>query len=209
VRSDVEARESAKARHSRDTQGRLMDAARALFGERGYAGASMEELVARAGMTRGALYHQYRDKRDLFRAVFEAVEQELGQRIALAAAGAANPWDQLRAGARAVLGTAEDPAIRRIVFADGPSVLGWEEWRRIDGQYALGLVRAVLEANVQAGNIALQPIEPLTHLIVGAINEAALAVAVAPDRRTARREFETAIDGVLEALRAAAQAARR
>jgi AcrR family transcriptional regulator len=159
-------------------------------------------------MTRGALYHQYRDKRDLFRAVFEAVEIELGQRIAREVAVEADPWEQLRAGARAFLASALDPAIRRIVLVDGPSVLGWEEWRRIDGQYALGMVRAVFEINIAAGNIPAQPVEPLAHLIVGALNEAALAVAAADDATKARDEFAASMDRVLEALRASARAAR-
>jgi len=155
-------------------------------------------------MTRGALYHQYQDKRDLFRAVFEAVEVELGQRLALAVGMETDPWQQLRSGARAFLAAATDPAIRRIVLIDGPSVLGWEEWRRIDGQYSLGMVRAVFEMNMAAGNIVEQPVEPLTHLIVGALNEAALAVAAASDAERAREEFAESMERVLDALRAMA-----
>lgn len=196
-----------KAEQSRETQDRLVRAARDLFTERGYASASMEELVGRAGMSRGALYHQYRDKRDLFRAVLEAVMADLGQRIALAAAAAADPWEQLRAGARAVLETASEPAIRRIILVDGPSVLGWDEWRRIDGRYSLGMVRAVLEANIAAGNLAAQPVEPLCHLIVGALNEASLAVASASDPAAAREEFVASLGRVLDALRLAARGA--
>jgi hypothetical protein len=110
-----------------------------------------------------------------------------------------------RAGARAFLASALDPAIRRIVLIDGPSVLGWEEWRRIDSQYSLGMVRAVFELNIAAGNLPAQPIEPLAHLIVGALNEAALAVAAAEDPQAARDAFAAAMDGVLTALRARAK----
>jgi AcrR family transcriptional regulator len=195
---------SRKAEQSKETQDRLIKAAKELFTTKGYAGTAMEDLVAKAGMTRGALYHQYQDKRDLFRAVFEAVEVELGQRLALAVGMETDPWQQLRAGARAFLAAATDPAIRRIVLVDGPSVLGWEEWRRIDGQYSLGMVRAVFEMNMAAGNIVEQPVEPLTHLIVGALNEAALAVAAASDADRAREEFAESIERVLDALRAMA-----
>jgi AcrR family transcriptional regulator len=198
-----------KAEQSRDTQDRLIKSAKSLFASKGYTATAMEDLVSKAGMTRGALYHQYRDKRDLFRAVFETVEIEFGQRIAREVAAETDPWEQLRAGARAFLACALDPAIRRIVLVDGPSVLGWEEWRRIDSQHSLGMVRAVLEINIEAGNIPAQPAEPLAHLIVGALNEAALAVAAADDPTAARAEFAASIDGVLEALRAAARAARR
>lgn len=198
-----EARGSRKEEQSRATQVRLLAAARALFSERGFAGTATEDLVARAGVTRGALYHQYADKRDLFRAVFEEVERDLGERIARAAAVETTPWEQIRAGARALLEASLEPAVRRIVLTDGPSVLGWEEWRRIDSQYAYGMVRTALEANVQAGNLPEQPIEPLTHLIIGALNEAGLAVAASRTPATTRDEFIATLDGVLGALRAA------
>jgi AcrR family transcriptional regulator len=195
-----------KAEQSRETQDRLVAVARTLFAERGYAGTALEDLVDRAGMTRGALYHQYRDKRDLFLAVFDTVERELGERIAAAIAGETDPWEALRTGARAFLAACNDIAVRRIVLIDGPSVLGWEEWRRIDGQYSLGMVRLGLEANAAAGNLSVTHLEALTHLIVGALNEAALAVASAPEEANAHAEYAAALDHILEALRAQAAA---
>ena len=193
-----------KAEQSRETQDRLIKAAKELFTTKGYADTAMEDLVAKAGMTRGALYHQYADKRDLFRAVFEAVEAELGQQLAMAVASETDPWLMLRAGARAFLASATEPGIRRIVLVDGPAVLGWEEWRRIDAQHSLGMVRMIFEANIAAGNIPPQPVEPLAHLIVGALNEAALAVAAAGDAAGARESFASSMEGVLDALRAMA-----
>jgi AcrR family transcriptional regulator len=199
-------RPTRKAEQSRETQDRLIKVAKELFTSKGYAGTAMEDLVAKAGMTRGALYHQYADKRDLFRAVFEAVEAELGQQLAMAVAAETDPWSMLRAGARAFLASATEPAMRQIVLIDGPAVLGWEEWRRIDSQHSLGMVRMIFEANVAAGNIPPQPVEPLAHLIVGALNEAALAVAAAEDAAGARESFAVSMEGVLDALRAMATA---
>jgi AcrR family transcriptional regulator len=198
------ARRGPKEEQSRATQDRLLRAARALFSERGFAGTATEDLVTRAGVTRGALYHQYVDKRDLFRAVFEDVERGLGERIATAAAAEPSPWEMIRAGARALLEASLEPAVRRIVLTDGPSVLGWEEWRRIDSQYAYGMVRVALEANMEAGNLPRQPLEPLTHLIIGALNEAGLAVAASQTPEKTRDEFLASLDVVLAALRAAA-----
>jgi AcrR family transcriptional regulator len=196
-----------KGEQSLDTRRRLIEVARELFAERGYAATALEDLVARAGMTRGALYHHYADKKDLFRAVFEAVEQQLGERIARAAAAESDPWAQIRAGARAFLEACPEPAMRRIVLMEGLSVLGMEDWHRIVSQYAYGMVRAVLEVNMEAGNLPPWPIEPLTHLIVGALNEAGLALAAAADPNAARDEFAATLDRVLDAFRAAARPA--
>jgi len=198
-------RKGPKEEQSRATQERLLGAARALFSERGFAGTATEDLVARAGVTRGALYHQYVDKRDLFRAVFEDVERQLGERIGAAAAAESDPWEMIRAGARALLEASLEPAVRRIVLTDGPSVLGWEEWRRIDAQYAYGMVRVALEANMESRNLPRLAIEPFTHLIIGALNEAGLAVAASRTPEKTRDEFLATLDGVLSALRAAAR----
>lgn len=165
--------------------------------------------VGVAGVTRGALYHQYADKRDLFRAVFESVEQQLGQKMAMAAAATTDPGEQLLVGTRAFLEAALDPPVRRIVLLDGPSVLGWEEWRRIDSQYAFGLVRAVWEANVAAGKVPALPLDSLTELMLGALNASALAVAAAPDPHAAIAEFVAVIEAVREGFRLVAQSRRR
>jgi AcrR family transcriptional regulator len=190
-----------RAEHAAETQQRLIDVARRLFAEHGYAGTRTEHLVAAAHMTRGALYHHYADKRDLFRAVFEHVEQELATRIAIAAAAVGDPWGQMLAGTRAFLDVCRDPAFARIVLIDGPSVLGWEEWRRIDSRYAFGIVRAALEANVAAGNLPPLAIVPLTHLYLGSLNEAALAIATAADPHAAVDEFLATLQAIMEAQR--------
>src|SRR5262245_25750591 len=113
-----------RAEHAAETQQRLIEVARRLFAERGYAGTATEHLVAAARMTRGALCHHYADKRDLFRAGFERVEQELATRVAMAGAAVSDPWEQMFAGTRAFLDVCRDRAFARIVLIDGPSVLG-------------------------------------------------------------------------------------
>jgi AcrR family transcriptional regulator len=200
---------SRKAEHSAETQRRLIEVARQLFAERGYAGTGTDHLVAGARMTRGALYHHYRDKRDLFRAVSEVVAREYNDRILRAAATATDPWEAMRAGARAFLEAARDPAFRRIVLVDGPSVLGSEEWRELHGQYARGTVRAALEGNLAAGNLPPLPLEPLTDLFVGALYEAGHSVAVAPDPPAVIDTFVSLIiDGTMAGLRAQARESR-
>jgi AcrR family transcriptional regulator len=187
---------------SEATRAALTAAARPLFAERGFADVGTEEIVRAAGVTRGALYHQFADKRELFAAVFEQVEAQLTQRVAAAAAGAGDPLAALRAGTGAWLDAAMEPDARRIVLLDGPAVLGWERWREIGMRYGLGLVEAALQAAIDAGLLSPQPVRPLAHVLIGAIDEAALYVATAEDRRAARAQAAAVLDRVLAGLSA-------
>lgn len=192
-----------KAEQSEATRGALVAAARELFAERGYGAVGTEEIVRAAGVTRGALYHHFGGKRDLFQSVYEEVEAELVQRIATEAMTAADPLEALAAGAHAVLEACEDPAVQRIALMDAPSVLGWEAWREIGMRYGLGLVEATLQAGIDAGVLAPQPVRPLAHLLLGAIDEGAMVVARADDVPAARAEVGASIEGLLNALRVA------
>jgi AcrR family transcriptional regulator len=191
---------------SEATRAALVAAARPLFADRGYAHVGTEEIVRAAGVTRGALYHQFRDKEELFAAVVEQVEQELAQRTGVAAMagqqpGAPDPLAELRTGAQAWLEACTEPEIQRIVLLDGPAVLGWERWREIGMRYSIGLVEAVLEAAIEVGQLAPQPVRPLAHVLMGAIDEAALYVATAADPRAARGEVTAVLDRLLASLR--------
>ena len=187
---------------SRATRDGLLTAARALFAERGYAAVGTEEIVRAAGVTRGALYHQFRDKEQLFEAVFEQVEAEATQRIATAALAdaAADPLVALRTGARAFLAVCAEPEIERITLLDAPAVLGWERWREIGQRYGLGVIAATLQAGMDAGAIARQPVTPLAHLLLGALDECALYVARAEDASVARAEVEGILDRMIDGL---------
>jgi AcrR family transcriptional regulator len=188
-----------------ETRDALIAAARELFGQRGFAAVGTEEIARKARMTRGALYHHFESKEDLFRAVYEAVERDLVEQIAATALAAADPVEALRAGAHAFLDACEDPAVRRIALIDAPSVLGWEQWREIGMQYGLGLVQAMLEAAMEAGIIERQPVRPLAHLLLGSIDEAGMLVARADDGGRTKREVAAAIERYLDALLSPAQ----
>jgi len=190
------------AERSEETRQALITEARALFAQRGFAGVGTEEIVRAARMTRGALYHHFESKEDLFRAVYEEVERELVERIAATALSAADPLEALRAGARAFLDACEDPAVQRIALIDAPSVLGWEQWREIGLRYGFGLVQGTLEAAMDAGLIERQPVRPLAHLLLGSIDEAGMLVARADDRGETKRAVAAAIDRYLDALTA-------
>jgi AcrR family transcriptional regulator len=183
----------------------LVTAARALFGARGYAGVGTEEIVRAAGVTRGALYHQFRDKASLFAAVAEEVEAEIAQRIAEGAADSADdPLAALRAGARLFLEACAEREVERIILLDAPAVLGWEAWRDLAGRYGLGLVQVVLQAAIDARAIASQPVDPLAHALIGALNECALYIARAEDPPTAREEVAVIFDRIVRGLAAPA-----
>jgi AcrR family transcriptional regulator len=191
-----------QAARSEATRAKLIEVGIELFSERGFAAVGTEEIVDRAEVTRGALYHHFGDKRDLFRAVHEELEQRIvaGIGAALQADPRDDPLEALDVAAGAVLDVALDSRIARVTLIDAPSVLGWEEWREIDVRYGLGLTEAVLNAAIESGRIAKQPVRPLTHLLVAAVGEAAIMVATANDPKQARKDIEPAMRSLLYGL---------
>jgi AcrR family transcriptional regulator len=194
-----------QAERSAATRGALLKAARELFAQDGYAATGREAIVERAGVTRGAMYHHFADKEALFRAVFEELEAEVMATVAEAAmadpALAEDPLGQLRVGSLAYLDHALDPAVQRICLLDAPSVLPPAARQEVLDSYAFGLMKEVLQAAVDAGALAPQPLEPLAHVLLAALHEAALYVARADDHGAARVEVGTTIGLLLESLR--------
>ncbi len=193
-----------RAERSQATRDALVAAAQRLFGARGYANVGTEEIVHAAGVTRGALYHHFRDKGELMEAVFEQVEAELLGRLTgtVAAVAPDDPLSALSAGADALLEAAGEPEINRIVLVDAPSVLGWERWREIGWRYGMGLTESVLQAAIDAGQLPPQPVRPLAHVLLGALDEAVLYVSRAPDQAIARSEMATVLGRMIDGLRA-------
>jgi AcrR family transcriptional regulator len=195
---------SAKQERSEATRAELVAVARRLFAERGYADVGTEEIVRTAGVTRGALYHHFDSKRELLAAVHEEIERELTERIASQAfSGDDAPGDPIAAlhrGAELFLDACLEPEVQRIVLLDAPAVLGWERWRDVASRYGLGLIEATLQAAADAGSISPQPIRPLAHVLMGALDEAAMYVARADDRETARAEMGETLARILDAL---------
>jgi AcrR family transcriptional regulator len=192
-------RRESEAQATRDA---LIRGALELFTKRGYSGVGTEEIVARARVTRGALYHHFTDKRDLFRAVFERVEGELMERIGARMEATDDPWELMLAGMRSFLDACEEPSVKQIALTDAPSVLGWQEWREIDNRHGLGLTRAALQGAVDAGVLRPIAVEPMAHLFVAALSEAAFVVAYSDHPRKARAEVEAALVQLIEGLRA-------
>lgn len=188
------------------TRAALITAARRLFGAEGFAEVGAERITREAGMTRGALYHQFADKADLFAAVLDQVEAEIAQRVADAVAGfdPADSTGMLLAGAGAWLDASTEPDLQRIVLLDGPSVLGWGRWREICLRHTVGLIAAFLQDGIDRGNLAPQPVQALTHVLVGAVDEAALYIAQADDGPAARADMDLVLRRLTLALTAPA-----
>src|SRR5216684_2932722 len=174
-----------KAEQSEATRAALLAAARGLFAERGYAAVATEEIVRAAGVTRGALY--------------EEVEADLVAEIGQVATVAADPLDALHKGAAMFLEACRRPEVQRITLIDAPSVLGWERWREIGVRYGFGLIEEVLRAGMEQGVIEPQPLRPLTHLLLGAMDEAAMLVARSDDTEL-REQVAASIDRYLDTL---------
>jgi len=190
-----------QAARSAATRAALVAAARPLFTERGYAAVGTDEIAKAAGVTRGALYHQFADKRELFEAVYEQLEQEI---IEVAAGRMTEHADDMlaafRAACRGWIEVCLRPEVERIVLLDAPAVLGWETWREIGERYGLGAVIVSLETGMASGAFTRQPVRPLAHVIVGALDELALYVVRAEDREAAVAEAETIMDRMIDSL---------
>ena len=170
--------------------------------DRGFADASLDDIAGAARLTKGALYHHFAGKQDLFRAVFEEVEAEMIEAVRQAASEANDPWQQMLAGIGAFLDACLMQRYRRIVLEEGPAALGWDQWRQIDERYSLALVRAPLARLMRLGVLRPQPLNLLARVLLAALTEAGLAVSATPDRRAARREAEALLVELLTGLRA-------
>ena len=189
-----------QAQRSEATRAALLAAARRLFAEQGFAGTGREEIAAAAGVTRGALYHHFASKEAVFRAVVEQLEEELTNQVAVAGMKGEDPAEQLRLGCLAFLDGCLDPAVRRIVLLEAPAVLGWDQWREIDERYGLALLTHSVQEVMAAGLIDPGPVGPLAHMLLGALNEAALLVATAKRPKAARAEVGRTVERVLDRL---------
>jgi AcrR family transcriptional regulator len=183
------------------TRRALLAEGRRRFAADGYHEVVLADVAQAIGSTKGAAYHHFGSKLGLFRAVVAEVQAELGERVAREADRVEDPWEQLRAGCRAFLAAGADPAVRRILLVDAPTVLGWDEWRSMDEDASARHLAEALEGLVAAGTIAPQPVEPVARLLSGAMNEAALWLARSKDP-DALAATERALDRLLDGLRA-------
>lgn len=191
---------SQRVSQGEETKASLLAAARDLFGANGYGATSLEEIVARAGVTKGALYHHFGGKAELFQAVHEQVKREVSDRV-VEVFLEPDPWEAMVAGSRLMIEAQLDPAVRRIALHDARSVLDWEHIRAVETRYGTVGLRGVLRRAVRVGAIDRQPLRPLALLLSGAIAEACFYVADADDPDAALEEAMALLLRLLEGLR--------
>lgn len=181
------------------TQKTLRRQARKLFAKKGYSGANTEELVESARVTKGALYHHFANKKELYHAVVEDAEQELVEKLEAAGAGKP-PWDRLRAMCRAYLDACRDPALARMLVLEAPVVLGWKAWCNLEQKYEVAAFARCLD---EAGALS-EPAETLAQVILGALTTGARVIATSENPEKSRAEVEKTINRLLAGLRSTA-----
>jgi AcrR family transcriptional regulator len=198
----MEIKRRTQEERSAATRDALISAARKLWGRRGYAEVGTPEIATAAGVTRGAMYHQFADKATLFAEVVEVVEQDVMARMAtlVAESGATTPADAIRAAVDAWLDVSGDPEVRQLILLDAPSVLGWAAFRDVAQRYSLGMTEQLLIEAIKAGQLADQPVRALAHVLIGALDEAAMAIATADDPKRARREIGEVLHRLIGAM---------
>jgi AcrR family transcriptional regulator len=192
---------SRRVDYTESTRQALVDSGLDLFTKRGYAGTSLEAIVKRARVTKGALYHHFSGKQALFEAAFDQVETSAMNKLTEAVAGEGTAWERALEGIHAYVGVCLEPAYQRIVIHEAPVVMGWERWREAEEHFSYGLVRATVEALIDAGEMAALPVEVTARILFGALSAGAETIASAPDSKKAAAEVRKTIVAVMEGMR--------
>ena len=191
-----------RTEHATDTRAALVEAARRLFAAQGYDGTGTEQIVADARVTRGALYHHFRDKADLFRAVMAEAAASVAMQLVdeQLASEAASPLSEIRDGVSAFLDVCVGGDFQRIVLVDGPRVLGPDTWEELVDRYGRGLLEEWLTRCVEAGDLDDVPVRPLARLLIAMLTEASLEIARSPEPAETREGLGIVIDRLLTGL---------
>jgi AcrR family transcriptional regulator len=189
-----------QADRTRATVDRLLAAARRSFAEEGYDATMLDLVVERAGMTKGALYHHFDGKRDLFAAVYEGEQCAIGHAVVLKARGRGGSWRNFLAGCDAFFDAVLDPGVQRITLIDAPAVLGWQEMRELEDRHVTSLLRLGLTRVIADGHLKPQRVGPLAHLLHGAMCEAAMNVARASDPAREASDSMAALRDLLDGI---------
>jgi AcrR family transcriptional regulator len=197
---------SRRQQYSASTKRALVDVASRLFTQQGYAATSLDQIVAGARVTKGALYHHFSGKQAVFEAVFEKIESDASTRIRKALKGSRDPWEKALIGLRAFLAIVQDPSYQRVVIQEGPAILGYERFREQEERSSYGLVQDMVRDVLRDSTYELTDdmLETFTRIFFGAMSAAGESVSSSTDPRLAVARVETAIAFILTGLRALA-----
>jgi AcrR family transcriptional regulator len=182
------------------TRQHIVAVATHLFTQAGYEATSVEAILSACGISRGALYHHFASKDELFEAVFEAIEEEIAKETAEASRGIADPADRLRTGCKAFLELVHIDRFRQIALVDAPSVLGWRNWREIEERHGFGALKAGLKAAAKVRGLNREPVDEMAHMLLAALIEGALLIIRAEDPASVRRSTIAAIDRLIDGI---------
>lgn len=183
------------------TRKAVLRAAQRHFGSFGYNSVTVDQIAADAEVAKGAIYHHFPTKADLFEAVVQAVAAEILAEVQATLVQQRDILTAMFAGHRAFFATCAKPQFAQIFLKDGPSILGWSRWREIDANHFGGMVRDGLLAAMELGVITKQPIDPLVGLILGAVTEAAIACANSENFAEAAEGYVEGLEAILNGLR--------
>lgn len=189
-----------QAERTRTTIDQILVVARGSFAADGYDNTFVDNVAERAGMTKGALYHHFDGKRGLFAAVYEDEQRAIGHAVTDAAKGTRNSWQRFLRGCRAFFDAVLDPGVQRITLIDAPAVLGWEVMRKLEDEHVTSLLRQGLSQAIADGHLRKQRVEPLSHLIHGAMCEAAMTVARSSDPVRESKDSMAALENLLDGI---------
>jgi AcrR family transcriptional regulator len=190
-----------QAERREKTRAAIVKAAKKIFGERGFASTTMDDIAGAARVAKGAVYHHFPTKEALFEAVFEQVSIELVADLDRISRAENDPLAAMAAGTQGYFAACSKGATGQIILRDGPAVLGWERWREIDARHFGGKFPRALTAAMDSGLIARQPVEPLARLLLGAVTEAAVASSSGDDIAKTGAEYARAFRSLVDALR--------
>lgn len=202
---DTARKGSRRQEYSLSTRRALLDSATTLFAERGYAGTSLDEVVAAAEVTKGALYHHYDGKQAVFEAVLEAVEADAVETITAEVRREQDPWQKALVGVRSFLEICQEQGYRRIVMQEGPVALGYDRWREIEERNTFGLVRDIVRAVLQRYDVDESILETFSRLFFGAMSTAGMSVSQSETPEKVSQEVQTVIALLLAGLRQLAE----
>lgn len=189
-----------QAQRTRTTMDQILGAARDLFATNGYDATYLDAIVERADMTKGALYHHFNGKTAVFAAVYEHEQRAIEQTVKLAARGGDNSWENFINGCRAFFEAVLDPGVQRITLIDAPAVLDWQRRREIEDRHCTALLKRGIAQAIDDGHVKAQRIDPLAHLIHGAMCEAAMVVARSADPTLEAHDTLAALDDLLNGI---------